>query len=412
MSRKNSVVIWLSLTVLVAAVLYIVLSRTEQRYDWSENFRNNQNEPYDLGLLRKAIEAGKNKDQFVVLTSLKFEGKDLPQGTGALFIYIDYNAWLDSAATEHLLEWAKAGNRVFISAGNDHRIFKRLLEPCHTRDTPVLRTTRAKRIYPTTGPGDTTAVVYYNERDEIKRYPWSWYHTMHCERPKVQTSGSFKAINAEYVNYITVPIGKGSISLHCTPLLFTNYHLMREEVLEHAERVLSLKPAQKVVYFDPRAEVNIPPGRPLLSESPLRFILAHPPLRWAWYTLLALVLLFLLTATRRIQRPVPVMAPPPNETLAYIDVVSRMYQKAGGHKHLVNLQYKLLLKHLRMRYGLPPNADSDTYYREAAVRLQLPEADVRGFFNELDRARNNSALSDQDVAQVYQRIKEFHARCP
>jgi hypothetical protein len=408
---NRNLYILVGIIVLAAAVILAVVSTQDARYNWTETFDNQGKEPYDLSLFRQVMEATAGKDSFTVISDLKSD-TNLVHKTGTAFIYIDSRAFFDSSNVDMLLSYAANGNTILISAANNHKIITSLLGDCISQDLPLVKRIKAKRVYPSLAETDTNAVIYYNEIDEIQRYPWTWYDLEYCEADSVQEIGNFKAIDRWYTNTITVEHGTGKIILHSTPLMFTNYHMRNEPVYEHAQLLLSQADATELVWYDPKVFISQPQNRPLITESPLKFILGNAPLRWAWYTLILLAMLFLITGVRRLQRPVPVLAAPPNDTLAYLDVVSRMYQKEGRHKHVVQVQYKLMLNHLRIRYKLPVSNIDKSFFREASIRLKIDEPAIIEFFAELDRARNNSTLTDEDLAMIDYKITEFYARCP
>ena len=95
------------------------------------------------------------------------------------------------------------------------------------------------------------------------------------------------------VNFIKVPFGKGNIYLHTEPLVLTNYSLLKGEAnRQYVEKVFSYLPERKTVWFMERKLFNE-------STSPLRFILANPPLRYAWWLFLGGVFLFLFFNAKR-----------------------------------------------------------------------------------------------------------------
>jgi hypothetical protein len=153
-------------------------------------------------------------------------------------------------------------------------------------------------------------------------------------------------------------------------------------------------------------------GQPIVSESPLRFLLAHPPLKWAWYLILLAALLYVLNAMRRKQRSVPVKLLPQNQTVAYVDMTYRLFSKDGRHSNIINSQYRLLLVFLRNKYGLALREIDEGTLAEASEKLKMKPEYLKKFFKELERSRYNSTLSDQELMELDQKITEFYLKCP
>ena len=183
--------------------------------------------------------------------------------------------------------------------------------------------------------------------------------------------------------------------------------------MDYTNRILGKYDREKLVYYNPKSTRNrIGGGGQSIPESPLKFILNNPPLKWGWYLLLALVVLFVLNFWRRDERAVPVQQLPENETANYLDVVSKLYQKEGKHKHIVALKERLLLQLLRNRYGLPTGKLDETFVQRAAVLLEMEENYLSTFFKDLERAKNNSSLTEAELLKLNSRIKAFYKKCP
>jgi hypothetical protein len=111
---------------------------------------------------------------------------------------------------------------------------------------------------------------------------------------------------------VRVQHGKGNLFLSCTPMIFTNIHLLSKENNEFVSGVLSFLPTNKILrtqyYHIGRME----------SSTPLRYILSNEPLRWAYYISIISVLLFIVFEAKRRQRIIPIIKPLGNTTLEFI----------------------------------------------------------------------------------------------
>jgi hypothetical protein len=151
---------------------------------------------------------------------------------------------------------------------------------------------------------------------------------------------------------------------------------------------------------------------PLIGESPLKFILAHPPLKWAWYLTLVLALFYIVNSMRRKQRAIPVRVLPENQTSAYLDMIYRLFRKEGSHRDIVQSQVKLLQSFLRNKYGLNAQKLNPEFYTLAAAKLKLDKNYLEQFFKQLERSRYNSTLNDSELMKIDREITEFYLRCP
>ncbi len=397
--------------ILVVLILAWILVFQPKHFDWQENYRSNRGEPYDLNLFYEVLEASAT-EKFSVITNLNKDNSILEK-TGVSLVYIDNFARLDSGRTIQLIKFIEAGNTLFLSINTHSVLHETLFNSCE-KTSKVVKSAEAKSIFPYTKEfkSDTSTVVGYQWMDQTVTYSWAYFSNDHCVMDFLEPLGQFREDGNDYVNFGRIPVGKGFAYVHSTPLLFTNFHFSKTSVFAHVQDLLADLPKGEIIYFDPKADKFDQTNRPPIAESPLSFILLHEPLRWAWYLILSLTLLYVLNAVRRSQKPIAIRTAPVNETAQYLEVVSRLYQKNGRHKHLVEVQEKMIFNHLRNRYKLVLTKNEENFFAEAARVLQVDEKEIRNFFKGLNRAKNNSTLSDQEFQEIDRQITEFYEKCP
>ena len=125
--------------------------------------------------------------------------------------------------------------------------------------------------------------------------------------------------------------GRGEIVICTTPLLFTNYGIMNGDNVSFVYRVLNTVSDNPIMRIaeKPLAEEHI-------SQSPMRYFIANPPLRWAVYLALLTLLLFFIFTARR--------------TLYYQD---------GAHGDLVRKKYSYFTEFLRREVQIDVDEDAD-----------------------------------------------------
>ena len=74
----------------------------------------------------------------------------------------------------------------------------------------------------------------------------------------------------------------------------------------------------------------------VVSDSPLRFILSQPALKWAWYLLLAGVLIFIIFNLRRTQRPIPILPKNLNTSVEFVKTIGNLYYQEGDIRNLID----------------------------------------------------------------------------
>ena len=409
--KNSNVPLAIGIMAVVIALMALLMYMQEDRYNWNPTFQQDGDNPYDLHLFKKTVATSYESSDFREIKNLYSDSTFLPSQNG-LLVSIDPYFGLDSVEISRLLESAGNGNKVFISTINPERVLEVLRPPCVGEDFTSVYEKRAKTILPGVTDKNGRPEISYFIREDKERFTWSYFDFQDCSEEDLEILGSFEAIGEHYANFVKFQYGDGAIYLHTTPLIFTNLHFKNETVFNHSRNIFELIPHQKMYYIDLEYTESDYSKKPPVSESPLRFVLSNPPLRWAWYIIITLTVIYVFNAVRRTQKSIPVFTLPENETANYLDVVSRLYQKEGNHKHIIGIQEKLLHRHMRNKYRLNFNNPDQTFYIHAAKRLQMSPEYLKQTLTMLGRAKNNSTLSDEELRNIIEKIKEFYQKCP
>ncbi|WP_224996686.1 DUF4350 domain-containing protein [Cesiribacter sp. SM1] len=200
---------------------------------------------------------------------------------------------------------------------------------------------------------------------------------------------------------VSVPWGSGTMFLSSTPLLFTNYYLMQERSRPFSEAALAYLPEQTLFWTEyyhlGRMEAN----------TPLRFILQEPALRWSYYLGMGILLGFVLFSLKRRQRPIPVVAPPANTSLQFAETVARLYYSQGNHLDIAHKKISYFKEWLRERYQMPAGRVDEDYLQRLARKSGKPEAEVRSLFAFIERIQRQASLSPEDLLALQHKLESF-----
>lgn len=190
--------------------------------------------------------------------------------------------------------------------------------------------------------------------------------------------------------------GKGYITVCSVPLLFTNYGIVDEQNAGFSLRLLTLLkdlPVVRTEAFCPKANTA--------EQSPLRYFLAQPPLRWAVYVAMVGALLYLVFAGRRRQRVIPVEQEPENHSLEFIRLVGSLYYHSHQRRSLVQRKWTYFAEELRRSAHLDvtdPTEDDQTLPALARMTGMEPK-EVR---NLILRLRQLAADDDEQEISTKQ----------
>lgn len=290
-----------------------------------------------------------------------------------------------------LISYTSAGNQVFIASKTwDESLVKRFhLNVKYAASDPLKPITICltdKRLAGRFAEAENLLNTYFNKYDTSKA--------------EILGHNSFNG-----VNFIRFHIGKGYIYLHTNPAIFTNYFLLKENNALYTAQALSLLPAGiKTVFWDEYYHsVNQGPA------SPLNYILSQPALKFAWFTALITLLLFLLFESKRKHRLIPVPEPVRNTTVEFIETIARLYFNQRNNNNLASkliLQFKEAVSN---RFNMSLTDFSGT---EVLLLSEKSQVDKEFLFQLLLQmtaiTSQTSPLSDPELLSLNQNIEKFY----
>ena len=135
----------------------------------------------------------------------------------------------------------------------------------------------------------------------------------------------------------------------------------------------------------------------LEAQSPLRYILSEPSLKWAFYVTLAGIVLFMIFKSKRTQRVIPVVEPLKNETLAFVKTIARLYYLKKDHKQLANKRILHFMDHLKQKLRIDVNDALEEVIGKVAAKTGSSEEDVRSLFLMIDKISMSKFISGEDM---------------
>jgi hypothetical protein len=209
------------------------------------------------------------------------------------------------------------------------------------------------------------------------------------------------------VSLARVRYGEGQVILSSTPLAFSNAALTGPgDAAAYVGAVLAALPEQPV-WWDDHSK---PYGQ--YAQTPLRYVLQTPALRWAYGLLVLAFVLFVVFRGRRWQRPIPVVAPPPNAQREFARVLGRLHFLHGDERRLAARKARVFRDRLRTQLGLADADLSAETARRAAAHAGVPEDEARALFATLDRVARERRPDADALVRLDGRIDAFFRHAP
>ena len=175
---------------------------------------------------------------------------------------------------------------------------------------------------------------------------------------------------------------------------------MYETNARFAENTLSFLPVTKT-WWTSYYQV----GR-LEAQTPLRFILHHEALRWAYYIVAMSLVLFILFEAKRKQRVIPIVRPLANTTLEFVKTIGNMYLQANDHKAIAEKKFAFFLDQVRSKYYLSAET-GDTFVEMVARKSGNSLEMTQKLFALIKVIQSSTIISKQMLMDVNQQLEDF-----
>lgn len=419
---KKQLPIFIAIAAVVIFGLLFLFGGSGRSHNWLEHYRPNSKDPYGTYLVHELL-----KDYF---PSGKMEvlSDTLPTASGdslANYVFIGSHLWLDSMRMSQLLRFVEQGNDAFIACS---AMPLDLLDSISGGECVDLGYLQDSVYYDELGNyfEDSTVNLnlvhsdLHNEQDftytfrlrsETKDYTWEYLpEDLFCEDQTVLAT--LGLLNDVDVNFAKARYGKGHFYLHTTPIAFTNFYLLQEEGLTYTEKIFSHLQPRPIYWGRIRGgSSGGNGGRRGFGESPLRYILSQPALRWAWYTLLGLAVLYLAFKAKRRQRIIPVLEKNENTSLEFINTIGRLYFFQNDHRQLALQKMKLFLGYVRERYHLPTKELDVNFQQQLALRSEVPEEVIKKIVTIHGNIDRSNFSSENTLVELHRAMEFFYQHC-
>jgi hypothetical protein len=434
MNQRIAIISIVLLLALIAGIAYFVQQNKvpASRFDWKESslsgdsYDPESDQPYGSLILWRLLNSYFPDYKVIELSGKALEkGIPLDQAKRSSYFFVGAGFYLDSIAQDHLLRYVANGNTALISTRvMPSTLFQELLgdETCSMeaqwqgnefgsyQDTTV----RMHLLWPQPLP---TAVLFA-DRNRTKTSEWQYVRRdFFCEAHQASALGY---LNDSLVNFARFPYGEGQFLLHTTPIIFSNYHLLRTTAQQYTSGVLAQLP-EGDIYWDNANQVsqervqrsNNTQDRP----HPLAFILRYESLSWAWYLMLGLATTYVIFRSRRRQRAIPVLPKNENTSREFISQISRLHFRSSNFQWASIQIMRQFCQQIRERYGLQWALDPKTNLVKDDPTLQLRLAEKSGIpLHEIrqlvvvyeEMARFIS--TDKELLELYRQIEAFWAK--
>ncbi|MEL6537706.1 MAG: DUF4350 domain-containing protein [Bacteroidota bacterium] len=392
----------ITLLVLLFGALVIIGLFSPKPVNWYYTFNTNNTQPYDLLVLDELLPGIFEGQEIQYSRETFFELTNLKNFQGSLFS-LSYSFYPDETEYETLFQWAKEGGNALIVAQDFDSGFLRKFGLDY-EDHSIFQgpTTHGEEAL----AGDSLKISWSGVGD--------FYYPLHHVGISF-TPLSAKAKNAQYRykvlatngygNPVVIQIeeGDGSVVISTLPLIFTNFFLLKTNNEGLAEAHFASLPASAPLVWTEYYEK----GKSVYT-NPLRYIASQRALRSGYFLFLAGVTLFILFQGKRKQGIIPVIKPPPNDTLDFATTIGKLYYERKNHTDLTKKKILFWQDYVRTNYHLPANQLDEEFAIKLAHKAGKEEDWTTTLVKKIRFFNQKSEITEAELKELNALLEKFY----
>lgn len=299
---------------------------------------------------------------------------------------------------EAILEFVDRGNNVFIAA---EYITGPLADTLGVADV-------MQHIMPYDYT-DSVTLSFTNPMLEKKEYAFAHDNVANYFIPDTSQKNEFIYLSesSDYQpHYVKIPWGRGNIYYHTNPLLFTNNNMLfSQNQHDYISQCLSYLPKKRTLWSEYYSA-----GGTQEDTNHLRFILSSPGLQWAWLIVLFSVFIYIIFQSKRRQRAIPIVKPPKNSTLEFVETTGRLYFQQKNHTNLALKKITFFLEKIRTRYYMSTSVLDENFIETLASKSGVPQEDIRTLIKFFDFIKKSNSITEPQLLDLNKKIESFYTK--
>jgi hypothetical protein len=319
---------------------------------------------------------------------------NLRRGKGNLYILVAHNLFITEKDLTAMLNFAAAGNQLFLAVSQPDSLLKRYLGFDVKRDFTDFKMPASVQHYVNPHLAPDTAF----SRDSL--YGGSFFSRV--DTPNTTILGT----NGRQPNFIRVRSGEGEVFVLLNPSSLTNYFLLKDRNIVSLEREMAYTYYDAVhVYWDEYYKYL---NGPQADFSEWQVLMRYPSLRWALWLFAALLLLYVLFESKRRQRIIPDKPALANNSLEFVEALGQLYYQQHHNKNLAQKMILHWTEYIRSRFYLSTNYLNPAFMDALARKSGMPYATVKEIVDNIHHIQLSENVSDEYLQQFYKSMQHFY----
>ena len=325
--------------------------------------------------------------------------------TRSVYFNVSRNFFITPRDITSILDFVYKGNTAFISAANIDSV---LLAKIYCKQSPPMSTNMMLMAgFRKTGVNFAEAVTPGEPSYNYFYFPFaSSFTEVNDTYARVIGYNDSKQPNAFVFFW-----GKGRLYLHTEPRAFSNYFLLSKDNYKYMQAMLSALPEdpQNIYWDDVYSKRNYRRDDGNDDNfSTFGEIMKHPPLKAAFWIVLALLLLYIFFNSKRRQRIVPVVKKPENTSIAFAEAIAGLYLNEKDNKLIAEKMITYFNEFLRTKYFITGNIHDPSYADLLSRKTGVPQETTAALTDAIVNIGASIKVSDQQLLTLNGLIEKFY----
>jgi len=323
--------------------------------------------------------------------------------TAAVYFIVAPGLFVNEEEVDAMMDFVYSGNDLVISAGLfDDLLMKRI----HANQLFI-------RLNFDDMPGNmnntgAVSVVKPEDRYAYFYYPFqSRFTNIDSSRTKVLGYNDNKEPNS-----IVYFHGRGRLFLQCEPRALSNYFLLKDNNYQYLQHVMSFTSTQpEHVYWDDyyhKIRYRKKSSTDDNDFSTFGELKKNPPLMYAFWLALILLLLYILFGGKYLQRVIAQRKPNENTTVTFTETIGRLYLQHRDNKNIADKMITYFNEYIRNTYFLNTNHFNDDFVTVLSRKSGLPKEQVDTLYRSIIATQGTASVTDYQLLSLHEQIQNFY----
>jgi len=373
---------------------------------WESKTDFNSESPNGYWLFKNLLE-----DKFDQVNMRPFQVVDNQEASGSLFIYLNDDLYLYDEM-DRIVARAEEGDHFFISSYYLY-LNSTSFDLNHSKNTEgnqmsIDELSRKDTLLfyindldmPSAISVQNTADIATSTYLKTRELTASLRHLLYNHKNRV---------TKDEVNSIEIlscfEVGSGSICFHSAPYLFSNIFGREDLYLKHFNHIFDVYETQEATIVWPTSSLFDDDS---VGRSPLRFILAQPSFKLAYYLILFTGFIFYVFGSKRKQKEVPIITRKENTSLEFVDTMARLTQSRQRHGRLMMLIKDNFYQFTEQKLFIK-ETDED-FWIKLMKKTKISTEELATLKLAVQRINPLETWSDEDIIETHQIFEDFYKK--